>query len=42
MLLAFVNRANSLHEKASKLFTKIVKGEMLNVKVAASAYLEYN
>jgi len=42
MLLAFVNRADSLHEKASKLFTKIVKGEMLNVKVAASAYLEYN
>ena len=42
MLLAFVNKADSLHEKASKLFTKIVKGEMLNVKVAASAYLEYN
>ena len=41
MLIAFVNRADKLHNIALKLFEKIVSGELNNVAVPASAYMEY-
>jgi len=41
MLIAFVNKYDKLHEISKKLFHKILSGEMSGVKVASSAYLEY-
>jgi len=41
MLIAFVNRADKLHNVALKLFEKIVDGELNNVAVPTSAYMEY-
>lgn len=41
MLIAFVNVLDKYHKIASRLMDRIVSGKIRNVKVAASAYLEY-
>ncbi|GEM_PF-1894488 len=41
MILALLNRADKLHAAASRLFEKIISGELSNVSIPASAYLEY-
>jgi len=41
MLIAFVNVLDRYHKVASRLIDRIVSGKIRNVKVAASAYLEY-
>jgi len=41
MLIALLNASDKLHQTASSLFEKIVSGEIRGVKVASSAYLEY-
>ena len=41
MLIAFVNRLDKLHKIADNLFKRIVSGEIRDIKVATSAYLEY-
>jgi len=41
MLIAFVNVLDKYHKIASRLMDRIVTGKIRNVKVAASAYLEY-
>ena len=41
MLIAFVNKADRLHNIAVKFFEKIVGGELDNIVVPASAYIEY-
>lgn len=41
MLIALVNKADKLHGVSKRLFQKISLGEISNVKVASSAYLEY-
>jgi predicted nucleic acid-binding protein len=41
MLIAFVNKLDRLHEVSKRLFHKILLGEIDKVKVALSAYLEY-
>jgi len=41
MLIAFVNALDKYHKVASKLMKRIISGELKGVKVAASAYLEY-
>ena len=41
MLIALVNRADKLHEVASKLFSLIVRGKLKGVAIASSACLEY-
>ncbi|MCS7385753.1 MAG: type II toxin-antitoxin system VapC family toxin [archaeon GB-1867-005] len=41
MLIAFVNKSDKLHKAADKLFQRIIRGEIRNLKVASSAYLEY-
>ncbi len=40
-LIAFVNALDKYHRVASRLIKRIISGEIRNVKVAASAYLEY-
>ena len=41
MLIAFVNKADRLHDIAVKFFEKIVSGKLDNIVVPASAYIEY-
>ncbi|MCS7369483.1 MAG: PIN domain-containing protein [archaeon GBS-70-058] len=41
-LIAYVNRRDKYHKVISKFFERIAAGELKNVKVAASAYLEYS
>ncbi len=41
MLLALVNRADKLHPVAARLFELIVAGEIKNVAIPVSAYIEY-
>ena len=41
MLIAFVNKADRLHNIAVKFFEKIVNGKLDNIVVPASAYMEY-
>lgn len=41
MLIAFVNRVDKLHETASKIFNKIIEGDLKGVAVPAAAYMEY-
>jgi len=40
-LIAFVNAHDRYHEVASRLMERIASGEIKDVKVAVSAYLEY-
>ncbi len=42
MLIAYVNSLDKLHGIATKIFNKIVKGDLKNIAVPVSAYLEYN
>jgi len=42
MLISFVNELDKYHEIAVKLFKSIASGKVRNVKVASSAYLEYD
>jgi len=41
MLIAFVNSSDKLHNVADQLFLKIKEKKIMNIAVAASAYLEY-
>ena len=41
MLIAFVNALDKHHEIADRLMKRIISGKIRNVRVAASAYLEY-
>jgi len=41
LLIAFVNSADKRHRTADRIFSGIMAGEIKNVKVASSAYLEY-
>lgn len=41
MLIAFVNYSDKLHSVADQLFLKIKEKKIMNIAVAASAYLEY-
>jgi len=41
MMIAFVNKMDRLHDVSRKLFHKISLGEISDIKVASSAYLEY-
>jgi predicted nucleic acid-binding protein len=41
-LIAYVNRRDKYHRVISKLFDRVAAGELKNVKVATSAYLEYS
>ena len=41
MLIAFVNKRDKLHKTSKEIFNKIVSRELKNIKVASSAYLEY-
>jgi len=41
-LIAYVNRRDRYHRVMSKLLSRVAAGELKNVKVAASAYLEYS
>lgn len=41
MLIAYVNIIDKLHRIASLIFTRIVNGELVNVAVPTSAYMEY-
>ncbi len=41
VLIAFVNALDKYHEAASRLLKEVTSGKIKNVKVAASAYLEY-
>ena len=41
MLIAYVNIIDKLHRIASMIFTRIVNGELVNVAVPTSVYMEY-
>ncbi|MCD6443895.1 PIN domain-containing protein [Candidatus Bathyarchaeota archaeon] len=41
MLIAFVNVSDELHRTAVAVFEKIAEGELKNVVIPASAYMEY-
>jgi len=41
MLIAFVNKADKLHDVAVKIFNKIINKELRNVAIPVSAFMEY-
>jgi predicted nucleic acid-binding protein len=41
LLIAFVNASDKHHEAADRVFREIMDGKVKDVKVASSAYLEY-
>ncbi len=41
MMIAFVNSVDRLHNVASNIFDKIVRGELGNAAIPCSAYMEY-
>lgn len=41
MMIAYVNSADKLHPTATRLFEKILNGEIRGIAIPASAYLEY-
>ncbi len=41
LLLGFVNSRDPLHQVACEFFERVARGELEEVKVAASAFLEY-
>ncbi len=41
MLIAFVNKVDKLHSIAEKIFSKIISGNLNDVAVPTSAYMEY-
>ena len=41
MLIAYVNRADKLHDIATELFNNILNGKLGGVAVPTSAYIEY-